>query len=142
MTNAQWQRWQARGLIKQQKVKVENISPGLFLFKIKDEGQEINVSKNHKGWMCDAQQDNHKYDRDCYVAKKRGLPKPGRWSCSFRKDGECYHILACKMIVERLGISSEKDLPPGQSLPESHKIIDGGIEYEEETPVSPKGKGG
>lgn len=148
MERNDWQLKQAQGLLKLKKVKPARINPssGIFIFIILDEGQEITVTKNHKGWMCDAIQDEHWYQRKAYLANKRGEEPPMRWSCSMMPPGrKCYHIIACELFLEKLGISSVKDSSPGQNAPgfqvESSQDHSRGGTNEEKTRTQ-KGMGG
>lgn len=102
----------ARTLSRTAELVVGRIEPLLFLFKLYENGRVIRVTLNHKGWLCDAAEVMEHYERRCYLASKKGKPKPIRWNHALNKGKECEHIIACKMflrkinVLDRLGVFS------------------------------------
>lgn len=87
----------AKELIKKIKVIYANPQKPLLIFEIPGKGTVI---KNKKGWICDVQESNESYVKKVERHIKQKKPIPTRWSCSFRDDQECYHVLACKKVAE------------------------------------------
>lgn len=91
---------EAKSLVN--KVKITSIKPGQILFEMNN----ARVLYNRKGWLCDYIEDIETYNKRCHKARKRGLKIPTRWNCSFNEI-DCSHIIACKMLLEKIGIKYE-----------------------------------
>jgi len=96
------ERLKARTLSRYVQIETSRSEPLLFLFKIIKDGQEIRVSLNHKGWICDAIENLERYERKCLVAARRGKEKPIKWNHVLNKGKECEHILACKIFLKKM----------------------------------------
>jgi hypothetical protein len=91
----------ARTLSKYVQLEVSREDPLLFLFLIKYEGNEVRITLNNKGWLCDAGETSENYERRCYLAKKKGKERPIRWNHAMNINKECEHILACKIYLRK-----------------------------------------
>ena len=120
----------ARSLSKYVEMLTSRIEPLLFLFLIRRDGQEVRITLNHKGWMCDAMETTEEYSRRCFLRSRRNQERPTRWNHTMNTK-ECEHVLACKIYLQNHNINLERDsddsefsdLPPGtlQNLPDYSK---------------------
>jgi len=92
-------------LIRRVRIEYINQDKPLIIFEIN--GRE-RVTFNEKGWICDHVESDEKYEKRVKTAIRLGHPEPPRWTCSYRPDQDCYHILACKELVRRLGELKEQ----------------------------------
>ena len=114
----------ARNLVRRITLVTNNKDKPLYLFSIKDQGE---VSFNHKGWKCSCMEDEENYQKKVALAIKQGKEIPTRWSCSYGDHNyECYHIIACKMFMERWTAAQKNEfVAPNRILatdtPEQHE---------------------
>lgn len=82
-----------------------HLGPTFYIFELKEEGQIITVSLNHKGWNCDYVESDDKFQARSERAKAReDRGFPDKWSCSFNQGKICRHILAVHKFMERLDL--------------------------------------
>ncbi len=102
----------ARAFIKRNQIRLTYMNPELsyFVFKIKLEDQEIIITKNFKGWLCDYIETEAKYQRRVLEAKVKGYKTGKKWGCALNPNTECIHILASKMWLEILNSEAKKSI--------------------------------
>lgn len=101
-----FQQYAAEELVKF--VSPIHLGPNIFTFIVIDGSQEVTVSLNKKGWMCD-----YVEPKEAYLSRLQrhyeSRHKPTRWSCSFNKDKICKHILSVHIFMERIGLNLCQD---------------------------------
>ena len=95
------------GLLKSHIIRCTMRDPKRQIFKFKiyygnmfNGCTEINVTKNHKGWICD-----YLEPMDEFIAKDRdyrlkGWTSPTRWGCCMNTKENCAHIFVCKALLD------------------------------------------